>query len=242
MSDSTNDLAKTYQITNVESLYSPGLVVFHDLLVSNLEEMIRIAGGPEKLCPHCKTHKTREIIQMQIELGINYHKCATIAEAEMLGEVGVAEVLIAYQLVGPNLNRFRQLVDKFPQTRFAVLVDNPRSADELDAVLTNCQQSVGVLIDLDSGMHRTGIELGPQAIELYEILLSLGNVELDGLHFYDGHNRQADESERKIAVDAGWNRLLKFRDQLLLSGLPIKRIVAAGSGSSRSWQQSLNQT
>lgn len=231
MSDSKNDFVEAYQITDVESLHSPGLVIFHDLLVSNLEEMIRIAGGPEKLCPHCKTHKTREIIEMQVELGINYHKCATIAEAEMLGEVGVAEVLIAYQLVGPNLNRLRQLVDKFPQTRFASLVDNPQSADELEAAAAGCEQKVGVLIDIDPGMHRTGIELGPQAIELYEMLLSLGNVELDGLHFYDGHNRQNDESERKVAVDSGWYQLLKFRDQLLLSGLPVKRIVAAGSGS-----------
>lgn len=231
MNDSLSDLTKSYEITNAENLHSPSLVIFHDLLVANLEEMIRIAGGPEKLCPHCKTHKTREIVQMQIELGINYHKCATIAEAEMLGEVGVAEVLIAYQMVGPNLNRLRQLVDKFSQTRFAVLVDNPESADQLEAALAGCDKKVGVLVDLDSGMHRTGIALGPQAIELCEMLLSLENVELDGLHFYDGHNRQADATERKIAVDTGWNQLLKFRDQLLLSGLPVKKIVAAGSGS-----------
>ena len=112
-------MSDDFQIHDTAELISPSLVVFHERLVANLEEMIRIADGPEKLCPHCKTHKTREIVEMQVRLGINYHKCATIAEAEMLAEVGVQEVLIAYQMVGPNIKRFRQLVDKFPATRFA---------------------------------------------------------------------------------------------------------------------------
>ena len=220
-----------YQIENTKELISPSLVIFHEQLVANLQEMVRIAGSPEKLCPHCKTHKTREIIQMQVELGINYHKCATIAEAEMLAEVGVQEVLIAYQMVGPNLKRFRQLVDKFPTTRFGALVDNPTSANALESAMAGSAGGAGVLIDLDSGMKRTGIELGPRAIELFELLLSMDKIEIDGLHWYDGHNRQDDEYERKIAVETGWNQFTKFRDQLLMSGLPVNRIVAAGSGS-----------
>ena len=220
-----------FQIHDTAELISPSLVVFHERLVANLEEMIRIAGGPENLCPHCKTHKTREIVEMQVRLGINYHKCATIAEAEMLAEVGVQEVLIAYQMVGPNVKRFRQLVDKFPATRFACLVDNPMSATALEEAITGADRCVGVLIDLDSGMNRTGIELGPQAIELCEMLLSMDKIEVDGLHWYDGHNRQVDEHERAVAVNTGWNQFIKFRDQLLMSGLPVNRIVAAGSGS-----------
>lgn len=220
-----------YRIDGTDDLLSPSLVVFHEQLEANLQEMIRIAGGPEKLCPHCKTHKTREIIKMQVELGINYHKCATIAEAEMLAEVGVNEVLIAYQLVGPNLKRFRQLVDKFPATRFACLVDNPASTSEVETAMQGSERSVGVLLDLDPEMHRTGISIGPQAIELYEMLEAMENIEVDGLHWYDGHNRQDDADDRRVAVDAGWNQFLKFRDQLLMSGLPVKRIVAAGSGS-----------
>jgi len=209
-------MSDDFQIHDTAELISPSLVVFHERLVANLEEMIRIAGGPEKLCPHCKTHKTREIVEMQVRLGINYHKCATIAEAEMLAEVGVHEVLIAYQMVGPNLKRFRQLVDKFPSTRFATLIDNPASANALEAIMDGSQHNAGV---------------GPRAIELCEMLLSMDKIEIDGLHWYDGHNRQTDEYERKIAVDTGWNQFIKFRDQLLMSGLPVKRIVAAGSGS-----------
>ncbi len=166
-----------------------------------------------------------------LEFGIQHHKCATIAEAEMLATVGAKEVLIAYQLVGPNLPRFRQLVDKYPKTRFASLVDNARSVQELGTALHGALQPVGVLVDLDSGMHRTGIPIGQQAIELFEMVESADEVQADGLHWYDGHHRQNDAVVRRAAVDFGWNQLTRFRDQLLMSGLPVKRIVAGGSGS-----------
>ncbi len=220
-----------YKIENVQDALSPSLVIFYEHLTANLHEMIRTAGHADRLCPHCKTHKTREIVQMMSEFGIQHHKCATIAEAEMLATVGAKEVLIAYQLVGPNLSRFRQLVDKYPKTRFACLVDNARSVQELGTALHGAGQPVGVLVDLDSGMHRTGIPIGQQAIELFEMVETTDGVQVDGLHWYDGHHRQDDAAVRRAAVDAGWNQLTRFRDQLLMSGLPVKRIVAGGSGS-----------
>ena len=122
---------EAYEIKDAREIFSPGLVIFRELLEHNLAEMIRIAGGPERLRPHCKTHKTREIIEMEIGLGITRHKCATIAEAEMLADVGVEDILLAYQMVGPNLGRWVKLMDKFPSTRFACLADHPRGVGAL---------------------------------------------------------------------------------------------------------------
>ena len=221
-----------YEIDDTSQIYSPGLVIFRDLMVQNLEEMIRIAGGPERLCPHCKTHKTREITQMEIELGIKSHKCATIAEAEMLCEVGVEDVLIAYQLVGPNVNRLARLMDKFPAVRFTTIVDHPVALEHLaDVMASTPGRELDILVDLDTGMGRTGIAVGPEAIELYEMTLSLPGVRPGGLHWYDGHNRQGDFEERKAAVNACWDQFTRFRDQVLLSGLPVPRVVTAGTGS-----------
>ena len=223
---------EAYRITNADEVYSPGLLIFRELLEHNLKEMVRIAGGPERLRPHCKTHKTREIIEMEIQLGIKKHKCATIAEAEMLADVGVEDVLLAYQLVGPNLKRFANLIDNFRQTKFACLVDHPRAVSELSKAITQKgNASVAVLLDLNSGMNRTGIELGPRAIELYEMILAAEGLELGGLHWYDGHNRQPDLRERTGMTNAGWDRFIKFRDQLMLAGLEVPRIVTAGTGS-----------
>lgn len=222
-----------YEIKDASEIFSPGLLIFRELLEHNLAEMVRVAGGPERLRPHCKTHKTREIIKMLIELGVTRHKCATIAEAEMLGDVGAEDVLLAYQMVGPNISRLVKLIDKFPRTRFACLVDHPIAVKQLsDAIISdNPDRSVEVLLDLNSGMNRTGIQIGQNAIELYEMILSADGLKLGGLHWYDGQHRQSDVSERTGEVNAGWDRFIKFRDQLLLSGLPVPRIVTAGTGS-----------
>ena len=224
---------KAYEVKNTDEIFSPGLLIFREQLVHNLGEMVRIAGGPDRLRPHCKTHKTREIIKMLIELGVTRHKCATIAEAEMLASVGAEDVLLAYQMVGPNVNRFVQLLDKFPATRFGCLVDHPSAVDRLSqAMLADSKsRSVEVLIDLNSGMNRTGIQLGQNAIELYEMIFSADGLTLGGLHWYDGHNRQSDLHERTGCVNAGWEKFIRFRDQLLLNGLEVPRIVTAGTGS-----------
>ncbi len=225
---------EVYRIENTESIFSPGLLIFSDLVKQNLAEMIRIAGGPERLRPHCKTHKTQEVIKIALQLGVTRHKCATIAEAEMLADAGVRDILVAYQLVGPNLQRGVRLAQKYPDVEFSTLVDHPRAVTQLSRAVqesANSGISINVLLDLNSGMNRTGIPIGPQAIELYEMIYSSDVLTIGGLHWYDGQNRQRDLIERTGAVNAGWDQLIRFRDQLLLSGLPVPRLVAAGTGS-----------
>src|SRR5947209_19989211 len=86
-------------------VFSPGLLFYRDVIRQNIDRLIARVGDPRRLRPHVKTHKTREIAQMQLQAGITKHKCATIAEAEMLAQVGAPDVLIAYNLVGPNCAR-----------------------------------------------------------------------------------------------------------------------------------------
>ena len=226
-----NKLSDPYSIADVSQIFSPGLLIFRDLVEQNLHAMIDMAGGPDRLCPHCKTHKTREIIRLERGLGILSHKCATIAEAEMLASEKIPDILLAYQLVGPNLARMVQLAEKFPGSQFTSLVDHPRAATELAQVMKSKDLEIGVLIDLNPGMDRTGINPGPDALELIELVMSLEGVRLEGLHWYDGQNRQPDPYERRMAVNTGWEQFIRFRDQVLLSGIPVRRIVTAGSGS-----------
>ena len=222
---------ESYFVEDVSQIHSPGLLIYLDYVKANLDEMIRIAGSPDKLCPHCKTHKTREIAKLMLERGIHNQKAATIAEAEMLASSGVPNILIAYQMVGPNINRLSQLIDKFPASRFATLIDNPHALDSLSATMHEKDQQVDVLIDLEAGMQRTGIEPGAEAIELIEMAMTSPGITLDGLHWYDGHNRSPENAERIGVAVADWRKLQSFKDQLLLSGIPINRVVAAGIGS-----------
>jgi D-serine deaminase-like pyridoxal phosphate-dependent protein len=113
------------------TVFSPGLLFYRDAIRHNIDRLIARVGDPKRLRPHVKTHKTREIVRMQIAAGITKHKCATIAEAEMLAGVGAADVLLAYNLVGPNCMRMAQLIGGFPGCRFSTVVDHPVPAQSL---------------------------------------------------------------------------------------------------------------
>src|SRR6185436_20004725 len=98
-----------FSIQNFPDVPSPSLLVYPDRVSENLRRMIVLAGGVNRLRPHIKTHKMPEIIRLQLALGINRFKCATIAEAEMTAACGADDVLLAYQPVGPNGIRVLQL-------------------------------------------------------------------------------------------------------------------------------------
>src|SRR5438105_11792659 len=108
----------TYKLADEAGVFSPALVFYPELIRRNIARVIEMAGSPERLRPHVKTHKTREIARLLLDAGVTKHKCATIAEAEMLAECRVPDVLIAYPLVGPNVQRLVELMRKYPETRF----------------------------------------------------------------------------------------------------------------------------
>src|SRR5262245_22443504 len=140
-----------YRLDDPSLVFSPGLVFFKDQIRRNIARALEIAGRPDRLRPHVKTHKTREIVRMELEAGITKHKCATVAEAEMLAGCGVADVLLAYPMVGPNGGRLAKLVKAYPQCRFSVLADHPLGARSLSDAMAAGGQKVEVLIDLDTG-------------------------------------------------------------------------------------------
>src|SRR5262249_37758186 len=165
----------------------------------NIGRAIDIAGGPARLRPHVKTHKTREIVLLELEAGITKHKCATLAEAEMVAGCGAPDVLLAYPLVGPNCGRMARLAKTYPDCRFSVLADHPAPLRSLSEALARTGRTVDVLIDLDIGQHRTGIAPGEVAVALYEEVGRLPGLRPGGIHAYDGHNHQESPQEREAA-------------------------------------------
>ncbi|HKD38228.1 MAG TPA: alanine racemase, partial [Pirellulales bacterium] len=72
-----------YELENVAEVDSPALVVYPDRIAENIRRMISLAGRPQRLRPHIKTHKMSAVMRMQLAAGIDKCKCATLAEAEM---------------------------------------------------------------------------------------------------------------------------------------------------------------
>lgn len=220
-----------YAIADTSGIISPALVIFRDLLEANLAEMIRVAGSASRLRPHCKTHKMREVIELELAAGITKHKCATLAEAEMLAQAGVPDIFLAYNIVGPNIGRVSQFLKAFPAVKFAVTADHPQPLAELGKALSSAGQSVDVLLDIDTGQHRTGLSVGESARALYRRIADTPGIRPGGFHLYDGHNHQTDLGERRAAVLAGYEPAARMRAELLAEGLAVPRIVAGGTAS-----------
>jgi len=185
-----------YQIHNVERIDSPALLIYPDRIQENINLVIEVAGGVERLRPHVKTHKITEVCRMMLLSGITKFKCATIAEAEMLAIAGAPDVLLAYQPVGPKILRLLQLKSAYPNTLFSCLIDNELTAEELASACEKEATKLHVYIDLNVGMNRTGI-LPQNAKTLAEKLLALPTLHLDGIHAYDGHIHDRDIEVRR---------------------------------------------
>lgn len=218
-----------YRIDDPSALLSPSLVIFRELVRKNLQEMIKLARGADRLRPHVKTHKMPALVRLIEKSGIHKHKCATIAEAEMIARAGGTDVLLAYPMVGPNVERLARLARAFPKVTFRTLVDHPDSARALSEGMSELGRPLPVLVDLEVGMGRTGIEPGDAAADLYALINRLPNLTADGLHAYDGHIRETDLTARREAARPGIESTLRLRDGLLAEGFPVPRLVLGGT-------------
>lgn len=220
-----------YQLNNPGAVISPSLLFYKNRIESNVHSMVSIAGSPERLVPHVKTHKCPQVVEIQLSAGISKFKCATIAEAEMVAAAGAPWVLIAYQLVGPNIDRLFALRDKFPATTFACLVDNDQTAALLHEAAMARGEQAAVFLDVNNGMNRTGHATDESLLSLYRFVHSLKGLTFAGVHIYDGHIRNPEFSERKAAADAAYERVLPLLDRIQTECGYEPMIIVGGSPS-----------
>lgn len=224
-------MQEIHRISDADNIDSPALLVFPDIVRKNIAAAIQLVGDPARLRPHVKTHKSPAAARLMLEAGIQQFKCASIAEAEMLARAGAKDVLFAFPLQGPKISRFLQLIQTFPEIQFSCLVDNARSADAISAALEAAELSLGVYLDLNTGMNRTGIEPGENTLELFAHISTIPRFQVRGFHAYDGHIRNSDLQERKKACDDAFAKVLRLKESALRRGLAVDELIAGGSPS-----------
>ncbi len=216
------------RIENINELDSPALVVFKAQVEHNIANAVRMVGDVARLRPHVKTNKSPDVTRLLLAAGITKFKCATIAEAEMLGQCGAPDVLLAYQPVGPKVQRFASLIKSYPKTRYSCLVDDMAAAAHMASVYAEHGLVVHVFVDMNIGQNRTGIAPA-NAMALYQSCAGLNGIKPVGLQAYDGHIRDMNFGKRTAECDEAYKPIAELKAQIMEMGFDAPIIIAGGS-------------
>jgi D-serine deaminase-like pyridoxal phosphate-dependent protein len=219
---------ETYRIKDEDQLPTPALVFYEDKIRSNLRSMQGLLGGFAKLRPHIKTHKCAEIVALQREAGIARFKCATPKEAELLAQGGVAEVLLAYPMTGPLARRAATLKRRYPWLVLDVLADSPLHLRWLSEACRAEGVELGVLVDVNTGMDRTGVSAA-EAERIARALRGTAGLRFAGLHAYGSRPVRGTLEDRAPEYRAALEAVVGIRRRLEGGGIGVPRVVAGGT-------------
>ena len=213
-----------YRIDEIENVLTPALAIYPRIVDDNIDITIGLLGDANRWRPHVKTAKLAFVMRRFVARGIRAFKCSTTLELSTVCEAGAEDVLIAYPAVGANARRIRELAEKFEGVRVSALVENTAQID----VWTGSK--VGLFIDVNPGMNRTGIEQGrvDTIIEIAHSIESSGSI-FRGLHYYDGHVSKYDLADREPVAHRGYDQVMRLASALDQAGLPVAEVVTAGT-------------
>jgi D-serine deaminase-like pyridoxal phosphate-dependent protein len=221
-----------YRVAKPDELPTPAMIVFRDHVHHNIRSVCEVANGGRNLFTHAKTHKSIAVTRMQIEMGIDQFKCATLAELEMVLQAGARRAILAYPLTQQcKIERLLELAASFPDRWIATIASAPLHLEMLGNVAAGRRQRQPVMLDLDDGMHRTGVRMDRDAVQLYREIFRHPFLEAAGLHLYDGDDSFAHPCLRADAAQRHIGALQEFRRLIEASEMPVPFIVAGGAYS-----------
>jgi D-serine deaminase-like pyridoxal phosphate-dependent protein len=214
-----------YRVPDIENVLTPTLLLYPEFVASNIDRTLDLLDGDaDRWRVHIKTAKLGYTLRILIERGICNFKCATTLELLVACRSGAQDVLFAHPAVGANARRVREIAEQFPQVRISVLAENEEHIAQWRG------SRVGVFLDVNPGMNRTGIEQSHSA-KIVELTRGIGYLRLEfrGLHYYDGHYGRLDQLERTAAAHAGYERLLKVVNEIERSNIAAPEVITAGT-------------
>jgi D-serine deaminase-like pyridoxal phosphate-dependent protein len=214
-----------YRLANEQAVLTPALVVYPEIIASNIDCLLRLLeGDPDRWRVHIKTAKLGYTLRLLIERGVRNFKCATTLELLVASETGADDVLVAYPMMGRNARRVREIAEQFPKVRISILAENAEQVRQWAG------SGVGVFLDINPGMNRTGIEQHrtEEALRLARTATEAG-TEFRGLHYYDGQYGGLSEPERTLAAHSGYEQLVSMAGELEQAGIRVPEVITAGT-------------
>jgi D-serine deaminase-like pyridoxal phosphate-dependent protein len=215
---------------NVEQIGTPALLVDLDAMEANLRDMAAFfAPRRAKLRPHFKNHKAPLLAHKQIRAGAIGMTCATIREAEILVAHGIGSILIANEIAGEE--KPERLAELSRQAQVMVAVDNRGAICDLARAQRNLKTQIEVLVDVNIGLERCGVEPGAPAVDLARYAAEQG-LTVRGLMGYDGHLQGMPAGpEKNETVLRGSKALVDTATQMEGAGIPVRIVSTGGTGT-----------
>ena len=209
----------------IEDLLTPALVMYPDVIAANIDRTLKLLeGDTDRWRVHIKTAKLARTLRLLIDRGIRNFKCATTLELLVACQNSVSDVLFAYPAIGANARRVQDIAQQFPNVRISVLAESEEQVEQWRAT------GVGIFIDINPGMNRTGIEQS-QTKRIVSLSRAIADAALDfrGLHYYDGQLGNLSEPERTQASHRGYDQLLRIVSELKQSGIHVSEMITSGT-------------
>jgi D-serine deaminase-like pyridoxal phosphate-dependent protein len=210
---------------------TPALILDLDAFERNLDRMdASLAGKKIALRPHAKSHKCPEIALRQVRRGAVGVCCQKVSEAEAMVEGGVPDVLIANEVVGTT--KLKRLAALAKRARIAVCADDAGNVAALDAAARAAGVRLDVLVEVNVGANRCGVEPGEPAAKLAKAIADSKGLRFAGLQAYQGgaqHLRKVEE--RRAAIENACARVKQTTDLLRTAGIACEKVTGAGTGT-----------
>ena len=212
---------------------TPALLVDLDQFEANIQQIAsycQVHGTAWR--PHSKAHKSPAIAHLLKNAGAAGITCAKVSEAALMVDHGVDNILIANQLATPT--KAAHLAALQHRARVLTTLDTPQLVDLTAAAARAEGTTIPVLIDIDIGMDRTGIEPGEPCLDLARKIVNAPGLSLAGIMGYEGHVLDISPPQAKeAACHQALDHLMRCRDLLEGSGIPVPIISAGGTGCYR---------
>jgi D-serine deaminase-like pyridoxal phosphate-dependent protein len=219
---------------NVEEVVTPALLLDLPATRRNIAHMgERMRELTADLRPHIKVHKSPQLARMQVDAGAIGVSTATVWEAVAMVASGLDGVFVVNTIAGRD--KLAALAALARTAQVLVAVDDPRNAAELAAAAQAAGSTLGVLVEVDTGMDRAGVDSTDDAVAVAATVAKLDGLRLLGVTGYEGHCSLTPERElRHQRQQEAMARLVEAADALAGAGLPCP-IVSAGGTATWDW-------